>query len=88
MLTKDDKKFLKETFVSNDDFRKTIRTEVKQVVDNALKPVKKDLKYIRNKLNTAIRMFDRHYNYHHRRLEQLEEKTGVEAPPYIAPKTN
>lgn len=59
--------------------------QIGSVVDQKLKPVKKSLKEIKNSLDMHIRQTDRHLNYHHRRLVQLEEKTGVARPPFIPP---
>ena len=52
-------------------------------LDEKLEPIKKTLKKINKKLDTAIKVFDRDFNYHHRRLNQLEEKAGVEPPAFL-----
>lgn len=80
MLTKQDKEFLKENFATKND--------VKTIVDDALEPVKKDLKSIKKKLDTTITHFDIQLNYHHRRLIQVEENIGVKPPPYTIPQTS
>jgi hypothetical protein len=54
-----------------------------ELMDEKLKPVKKDLKSIKRKLNLTIRSFDHDFNYHHRRLEKLEEKAGVKPPDFV-----
>jgi len=59
--------------------------QIGSVVDQKLKPVKKSLKEIKKSLDMHIRQTDRQLNFHHRRLNQLEEKTGVERPPFISP---
>ena len=53
------------------------------VVDQKLKPINKSLKQIHNTLDMHIRQTDRQLNYHHRRLVQLEEKSGVQPPPFL-----
>lgn len=53
------------------------------VMDEKLEPIKKDLKSIKRKLDITIRTFDRDFNYHHRRLVQLEEKVGIKPPDFL-----
>ena len=62
-----------------------IGSVVDQKLDRKLKPIKKQLKQIKSTLDVHILQTDRQLNYHHRRLIQLEEKTGVERPPFIPP---
>lgn len=75
MITDADVKKLSKVFATKDD--------VKAIVEDALVPVKKDLKSIKKKLDTTITHFDVQLNYHHRRLIQVEENIGVKPPPYI-----
>lgn len=75
MITDADVKKLSKVFATKDD--------VKAIVDNALVPVKKDLKSIKRELDTTIKHFDVQLNYHHRRLNQLEKQTGLEPPSYV-----
>lgn len=70
-FTKSDKQFLKENFATKDD------------LVNSFKPIKKSLKEIKSKLDLTIRTFDNDFNYHHRRLEKLEEKAGVKPPDFV-----
>lgn len=78
-LTKSDKQFLKENFVTKDDLKSLAS---KDELVSALKPIKKSLKSIENKLDLTIRTFDRDFNYHHRRLDQIEKHIGVAPPPH------
>ncbi len=71
MLTKQDKQFLKDNFATKKDLA------------NELKPIKTDVRSIKKKLNTTIKLFDKQLNYHHRRLNQLEEHAGLKPPPYL-----
>lgn len=75
MITDADVKKLSKVFATKDD--------VKIIVNDALVPVKKDLKSIKKKLNTTIKHFDTQLNYHHSRLVQVEGNIGVKPPPYI-----
>ena len=60
-----------------------LEEKLESKLDEKLEPIKKDLKIIKRKLNTTIRTFDRDFNYHHRRLDQLEEKVGVKPPEFV-----
>ena len=53
--------------------------------ESKFKPIKQSLKKIEDKLDLTIRTFDRDFNYHHRRLTNLEDKVGIKAPPVIPP---
>jgi tetrahydromethanopterin S-methyltransferase subunit G len=63
---------------------KHIGTVIDERLDKKLKPIKKTLKTIDKKLDTTVAVFDRDFNFHHRRLTQLEEKVGVKPPPFLA----
>ena len=52
-------------------------------LEQKLQPIKKTLSSIKNTLDMHIRQTDRHLNYHHRRLVQLEEKSDVKPPPFL-----
>jgi len=56
---------------------------VQDGLQEGLKPINKSLKDIENKLDLTIRTFDRDFNYHHRRLDQLEKKADIKPPPHI-----
>ena len=74
--------------LTQDDFSKIgtlLEEKLEQKLEEKLKPIKKDLRMIRKDLSIAITQFDRQNNYHHRRLNQLEEKVGVLPPSYIHP---
>lgn len=74
MLTKLDKKFLLENFVTKGDLDNKF--------DAMLKPINVKLKKIKDALELAIDTFDRQIIYHHKRLVNLEKKTGLDEQPY------
>lgn len=59
--------------------------QIGSVVDQKLKPVKKSLRELKTTLDLHVRDTDRLLNYHHRRLNQLEEKAGVTPPEFLSP---
>jgi tetrahydromethanopterin S-methyltransferase subunit G len=75
MITDADVKKLSKVFATKDD-----------LVD-VIKPIKKSLKKIESKLDLTIRIFDSDFNYHHRRLDQIEKHINV-APPAHDVKVN
>lgn len=69
MLTKQDKKFLQETFVTKDD------------LVNELKPIKKSLRTMNKKLDLTITYFDKATSSHEPRIKRLEEHAQL--PPFL-----
>ncbi len=65
MLTKKDKTFFLETFVTKLD----------------LKPIKKFLRVMNNKLDLTITYFDKATSSHEPRIKRLEEYTKL--PPFL-----
>ncbi len=71
MLTRADKKFLTEKFATKDDLQ------------GMEKRIKKDIKHVKDSLDLAIGVFDKQGVYHHKRLVNLEKKTGLDEQPYM-----
>ena len=93
MLTRKDKDYLQKTFATKSDLEPfATKSDLEPFATKSdLEPIKKDISSIKkgirqlNKKQTeAIRLFDNTANYHHRRLEQLEEKAGIKPPPFVA----
>ncbi|HLD24630.1 MAG TPA: hypothetical protein VJB96_01805 [Patescibacteria group bacterium] len=73
MLTKADKKFLKEHFATKDDLTSMEKRQSKK------------FKEIKDSLEEAIDVFDRQDLYHHKRLAVLEKNAGFAEQPLIPP---
>ena len=85
MLTKKDLQQIGT--VIDERLDKKLDEKLDSKLDEKLKPIKTSLKKIEKKLDVTIKVFDRDFNYHHRRLVQLEEKVGLKPPPFFV-KTN
>jgi len=72
---------------NNKDLENRFDKKLESKFEEKFKPIHKSLKRIEKKLDMTIDHFDRNFNYHHRRLDQLEEKVGVKPPSFI-PKVN
>lgn len=70
-----------------DEDKISIAQIVQDGLAEGLKPIKKSLKKIEKKLDMTIDHFDRNFNYHHRRLEQVEHKLDIKPPDFL-PKVN
>ncbi len=81
MITDADIKKMKKVFVTKDDLLDMERRQDKKFVTK--QDLQNGLKKIGRKLDLTIKTFDKGFNYHHRRLVQLEEKVDVKPPPFI-----
>lgn len=73
MITDNDIKKLKAVFATKDDL---------QGMESR---IKKDIKKVKDSLDLAIGVFDKQGVYHHKRLVNLEKKTGLGEQPPSAP---
>lgn len=77
MITDADIKKMKKVFVTKGDL---VGMEKRQ--DKKFSSINTQLRKIKTSLELAIDVFDRHVIYHHKRLVNLEKKTGLEEQPY------
>lgn len=84
MLTKKDLKQIGVVFDQRLDAKLDAKLDEKlKPIRKELKGMRKDLKSVKKTLDIHILQTDRHLNYHHRSLVQLEEKTGVRPPSFL-----
>lgn len=70
MLTKQDKKFLKETFATKEDLENFVKKP-------DLEPIKKSLGAMNRKLDLTIRYFDKGTASHEPRIKVIEDQLGI-----------
>ena len=65
------------------DLSKKALQDIGTLIDQKLKLIKKSLRELKTTLDLHVRDTDRLLNYHHRRIQQVEEKAGVKPPEFF-----
>lgn len=72
--------FLRLTFNYLVTLTKSDFSQIKEIVKDEIRPVKKDLKKVDKKLDITISLFDKDYLNLKKRVEKVENKLGIPAP--------